>query len=406
MNASLIAVGSEMLTPTRIDTNSLFLTEHLNALGVEVIEKRIVGDDRARLAAAARTAMADVAIVILTGGLGPTEDDVTRDAVADALGRKQSLNESVLAAIAGRFARMGRKMADNNRRQAFVIEGAEILDNPRGTAPGLWIADGDRVVMLLPGPPREMKPMFTELCLPKLRAMLPPQFIATRWFRVAGMGESDLDALIAPVYTKVSNPVTTVLAKPGDVEIHLRSRAATVVEAEKLCNEVGEPILALLGDRVYSINGDPLEAAVGALLMSRGETVSVAESCNGGLLGARLTETPGSSAWFAGGRIVYTAATKRVLIGEFTDDPVSEPVAARLASAIAAETGASWGLSITGIAGPDGGTDEHPLGTIWIGIARRGGSASARAFKFIGERSRIRSMAVQTALDLLRKSLR
>lgn len=405
MNASIIAVGSEMLGPVRLDTNSLFLTQHLNILGIEVIEKRIIGDDRARLAAAIQDSLALAQIVILSGGLGPTEDDITRDAAATALGVGQTLDPDVIAWIEQRFARLGRKMAGNNRRQANILNGAEILANPNGTAPGQWIVHNGHIVMLLPGPPREIQPMFVNVCMPKLRQLMPPMAIATRWYRVAGMGESDVDALLAPAYTKYENPVTTILAKPGDVEIHLRARADSSEEAERLCAELGTQIVELLGDRLYSMDGGTLDAAVGKLLVQRGETVSVAESATAGMLGARFTDSSGSSAWFVGGRIVYTKALKESLIGEFHEDPVSEEVAKRLAAAIARETGSTWGVSITGVAGPEGGTEENPVGTVWVGIARANGGVEARRLQLFGERARVRSMAAQSALDLLRKKL-
>src|SRR3984885_10418588 len=279
MEAEIIAVGSELLTSQRVDTNSLFITDHLNSLGVEVRRKMIVGDDRELLTASIREAIARVPIVILTGGLGPTEDDLTRDAVAAATGRKLIFRDDLRDAIAERFARMNRKMADINLRQAYAVEGAEALANPNGTAPGQWLEVGDRVVMLLPGPPHEMKPMFTNHCVPRLALRLPAQVIRTRFYRVAGMGESDLDQLIAPVYTKYTNPVTTILAAPSDIQIHLRARCETADEAETLLNEVGPPIEALLGDRIYSRNGDSLEAVVGAMLANKGATLSAAESC-------------------------------------------------------------------------------------------------------------------------------
>jgi nicotinamide-nucleotide amidase len=402
VNAEIVAVGSEMLTPTRLDTNSLFLTDHLNALGVEVVAKRIVGDDRARLTEAVRHALSAAEIVIVTGGLGPTEDDVTRDAVAAALGRGMEEDEQALAWIADRFARMKRTMAPNNRRQAMRIEGAVLFDNPRGTAPGQWLETGGKVVALLPGPPNELRPMTENHLLPRLRSLLPPMVIAVRQFRVAGMGESDVDALIAPVYTRYTNPVTTILAKAGDVQVHLRARAAEASDAEELCARVAAEMEPLLGDRIYSRNGDPLEAAVGALLKARGETVAVAESCTGGMLGARLTEVPGSSGWFAGGSIVYSREAKQALIGEFEEDPVSEPVARRLAEA-AART-ATWGVSITGVAGPGSPSPDLPVGLVWIGLASAAGS-EAKRFEFLGDRARIRTLATQTALNLLRLRL-
>lgn len=398
--AEIIAVGSEMLTPIRYDTNSLFLTTHLNALGIEVVGKRIVGDDRQRLAEAISHALSAAGLVILTGGLGPTEDDVTRDAVCLALGLAQSENAGVLAAIEARFARLGRRMASNNRRQAMVPDTAEVFENPHGTAPGLWIEKVGKIVALLPGPPREMRPMVEAWLVPRLRTMLPPMVLATRRFRVARMPESELDALIAPVYTKYTNPATTVLAKAGDIEIQLRARAATREAAEDLCDEVANPIEDLLGNRIYSRNGDALETAVGHLLRDRGDTVAVAESCTGGLLGMRLTETPGSSAWFRGGYITYHDDLKRQLIGEFSVSPVSEEVAQRLAATARERAAATWGISITGWAGPDG---DEP-GVAWIGIADAIG-VKAQRFRFFGERERDRTLAAQTALDLLRLRL-
>jgi nicotinamide-nucleotide amidase len=404
VNAEIIAVGSEMLTPQRVDTNSLYLTDQLNALGIEVIFKCVVGDDRALMAATIRTAIERSGLVILSGGLGPTEDDVTRDAVAEALGRPMRYDEAIFEGITAMFARLGRKVAENNKRQAMVIEGAEVLPNDRGTAPGLWIPIERGGVLLLPGPPRELTNLWEKQARARIEAITEPKVIRTRWLRVAGMGESDLDQLIAPVYTKYVNPATTILAKMGDVEVHLRARCETAEEAEALLAEVAPPIEALLGDRIYSRNGDPLETAVGHLLRDRGATAAVAESCTGGLLGARFTDAPGSSAWFRGGYLVYNADLKRALIGEFTEDPVSEPVALRLAAAAASKAGATYGVSVTGIAGPDGGTEENPVGTVWIGVAGPQG-AEAKRFRFPGERSRVRTLAATYALDRLRQAL-
>ena len=409
MNAEILAVGSELLTPQRVDTNSLWLTERLNGLGVEVVTKTIVGDDRERLAALFAAALSRSSIVILSGGLGPTEDDVTRDAVAQALGRKLVFRDDLCEAIAERFRRMGRPMAEINKRQAWVVEGAEVLANPRGTAPGLWLDLEGKVAMLLPGPPGELKPMFTEHCESRLRALLPSMSIATAWFRVAGMGESDLDALIAPVYTRYTNPVTTILAAPGDVQIHLRARCGTEEEARALASELGSKIEELLGPRIYSRDGSSLEAAVGQLLLERGETLAVAESCTGGMLGERITAVSGSSAYFRGGFVTYTNEMKTALLGvdpaliaEHTE--VSEPVAAAMANGARDRTGAAYVLSVTGYAGPNGGTETNPVGTVYIGLADATGTR-ARRFQFsgLGGRERIRSLAATTALDWLRR---
>jgi nicotinamide-nucleotide amidase len=409
MNAEIIAVGSELLTPDRLDTNSLFLTSQLNELGVEVVMKSVVGDDRERLAATVAAALERSGIVVLSGGLGPTEDDITRDAVAAALGRNQSFHPEVLEWIEERFRRMNRKMAENNRRQAFIVDGAEVIHNPRGTAPAQWIETGGRVVMLLPGPPREIKPLFTEECVPRLAKMLPRRVLRTRFYRVSGMGESDLDHLIAPIYKPYANPVTTILAGAGDIQIHLRAQCATEEEAERLLASVGERIEMALGTRIYSSNGDPLEKVIGVLLTQRGEKLTVAESCTGGMLAERITSVPGSSQYFLGGFLTYRDEMKTEMVGVRPEllaehSAVSEPVARAMAEGAARRTGAAIALSVTGVAGPGGGSGETPAGTVYIGLAHPGGSLAMR-HQFVGDRHRVRSLACQYALDLLRRHM-
>jgi nicotinamide-nucleotide amidase len=404
MEATIIAVGSEMLTPAKTDTNSLYLTDQLNALGIEVVEKYVVGDDRLRLTNEIVFALGHSQFVFITGGLGPTEDDVTRDAVAAALGRSQSTSEEVCRIIEERFRRLNRRMSEVNRRQASIIDGADILPNDRGTAPGQWVTSGYRVVVLLPGPPREMRVMFEQQCLPRLAAMVPPMVIRTRFYRVAGMPESDLDQLISPVYMRYTNPVTTILAAQSDIQIHLRARCATTEEAESLLAEVGAQIEPLLGDRLYTCTGEPLEACVGAMLAQRRETLFVAESCTGGLLAERITRVPGSSVYFAGGAVAYTMAMKGTLLGVPEGaHPVSEDTARIMAEAAVKRYGATWAISITGEAGPESSTDA-PVGTVFIGIAGPKDTVVKRSM-FLGDRDRIRTFATQTALDLLRHQL-
>jgi nicotinamide-nucleotide amidase len=409
MQAEIIAVGSELLTPQRMDTNSLWLTGQLNALGVDVTQKCVVGDDRDRLAEAVRSGVARAHIVILSGGLGPTEDDVTREAVAQALTRRLVFSDEAMAALEARYARLGRRMAENNRRQAFLVEGALKLDNPNGTAPGQWIDLAGRIVLLLPGPPSELEPMFTDHCLPRLREWLPQRALRTRWYRVSGMAESDLDQLISPLYKPYTNPTTTVLAAAGDIQIHLRAFCDTEEEAERLVAELGAKIEKTLGRRIYSTNGDPLEAAVGHLLLERGATLAVAESCTGGLLGAKITDVPGSSNWFLGGFLVYGKAMKTRLLG--LDDKlveahgvVSEAVAQAMAESARDRTRATYALSITGEAGPESATLGVAPGTVWIGLATPEG-VEARLFRWAGDRGRVRAFAVQAALNLLRLRL-
>jgi nicotinamide-nucleotide amidase len=408
MNAEIIAAGSELLTPARSDTNSLWLTARLNELGVEVTQKTIVGDDRERLAGAVRGALERVEIVIVTGGLGPTEDDVTREAVALALGRGLEFSEQIYGWIQQRFARFGRRMAEINRRQAFLIAGAEKLENPNGTAPGQWIDAGGKMIALLPGPPGEMKPVFEKACVARLRDRLPRASIGTRCYRVAGMGESDVDQLIAPLYKPYAGVVTTILAAAGDIQIHLRARAGTAAQAEALVAEVGAKIEATLGERIYSNDGAPLENVVGERLKRRGETVAVAESCTAGLLGARITDVAGASAWFAGGFLVYQTVMKTRLLGVDAElieaqGVVSEAVARALAASARGRTGATWALAVTGAAGPEAASGAEP-GTVWIGLAGPGGTEAQR-YRFPGERGRVRAFAAQSALNLLRLRL-
>jgi nicotinamide-nucleotide amidase len=411
-DAEIIAVGSELLTHERVDTNSLFVTEQLNVLGVEVRRKVVIGDDRARLAAAIRDALSNAEIVVLSGGLGPTEDDLTRDAVADALGRKLIFSQEICDQIEERFRRFQRKMAEINKRQAYLIEGAAALDNPRGTAPGQWIEThinaAGRIVMLLPGPPGELKPMFMHQCVPRLTQFLPPQVIRVRQFRVAGMGESDLDQLIAPVYTKYTNPATTILAGAGDIHVNLRARGETEEEVERLLNEVCPPIEALLGDRIYSRNGDSLETVVGEFLRKRKATLSAAESCTGGLFGQRVTSIPGSSDYFVGGFITYSAEMKTALLGVDpalieAHTPVSDEVARAMAKGARAKTGSTYAISITGEAGPQSSTGLPP-GTIFLGFASEEGTDS-RKLHLPGDRNRVRNLAAQSALDFVRREL-
>src|SRR5579872_35903 len=408
MNAEIIAVGSELLTPQRLDTNSLFLTQQLNDLGVEVTTKYVVGDNRDHVADAVRRAMSRAEIVILSGGLGPTEDDVTRDAVALAVDRKLVFHAEIADQIEQRFRQAGRKMSEVNRRQAFVIEGADVLPNDRGTAPGQWIDDSQTSIVLLPGPPHELKAMFTRQCLTRLARVVPKQVIRTLVFRVAGMAESDLDQTISPVYKKYENPVTTILAGDGDIQIHLRARTATEAEAATLLAEVAGPIELLLGDRIYSRNGETLEATVGELLKNQHATLTVAESVTGGLLAQRITSVPGSSNYFLGGFLTYSKKLKTELLGVSQETieqcgAVSAETAEAMAIGARRRTGSTFALSITGEAGPEP-SENVPVGTVYVGLADAAGCQVVHRV-FLGDRARIRVFATQMALDMLRKKI-
>jgi nicotinamide-nucleotide amidase len=408
--AEIIAIGSELLTPQRVDTNSLIITEHLNLLGAEVVRKQVIGDDRERLTEAIRAAVERSDIVILIGGLGPTEDDVTRDATAAALGRKLLLSLEQESTLINRFRQMNRPMAKNNLRQAYLVEGAEAMLNPHGTAPGQFLSTNRGAIALLPGPPRELKPMVENELVPRLRPVLPLSVIRVRTFRITGIGESDLDTLIAPVYSKYTNPVTTVLSSPGDLFVHLRAQCDTEAQADALLREVGNPIAELLGDRVYSeLADDGLETVVARLLRKQHANVAVAESCTGGMVAVRLTDQPGSSDYFIASYVTYNADQKHQILGVPKDliekhSPVSEQVAASMAEGARRRSGATYGLSTTGYAGPAGGTEFDPVGTVYLGLASPAGTRVVRV-RYGGDRYRTRTLATQAILDLLRKTL-
>jgi nicotinamide-nucleotide amidase len=417
MNAEIIAVGSEMLTHKRVDTNSLFLTEHLNNLGIEVTAKHVVGDDRDRLTSAIRRSMEGAQVVITSGGLGPTEDDLTRDAVAAALDRHLVFNQAINDGIEQRFRAMNRAMPEINRRQAMVIEGAHVLTNDRGTAPGQWIDEGAGVLMMLPGPPHELKSMFTRQCLPRLERAVrlmtgaPPSAIRTLELRISGMSESELDQAIAPIYKRYENPVTTILAHNSDMQVHLRARCATETEAEMLLAEVGAQIDAALGERIYSRNGDPLEAVVGRQLGSLHATLAVAESATGGGLGERISSVPGCSAWFLGGLVTYTNRMKIELLDVPADlllryGAVSAEAAAAMASGARRRTGATWTVSVTGNAGPTTDGDQAPVGMVHVGISGPMDTETWHRHWPASDRARVRAFAAQMALDLLHRKLK
>ena len=413
MNAEIIAVGSELLTPFRMDTNSLYLTEQINQLGVEVIFKSVVGDDLQRLTAAAQHALFRSDIVIFSGGLGPTEDDLTREAVAAALGVSLRRDQEILSGIEKRFAARGWKMSPNNAKQADVLEGATVLPNGNGTAPGQWltgkIEGRERIVILLPGPPHELKALFEAECRERLRATLPVAFLATRVLKVAMLGESHVDARVAPIYKRFSDVQTTILAGAGEIQLHFKSRAQTMEAAQSRLDEAADAVEEELDDAVYSRDGQSLEQIVGYWLQMRGATLAVAESCTGGLLGERITSVGGSSRYFAGGAIVYSNAVKTELAGVPADmierhGAVSREVAAALAEAIRYRCESTLGIGITGVAGPTGGTPEKPVGLVFHALASATGTDVVERI-FPGDRKRIRWFATTLALDMVRRKL-
>ncbi len=410
LNAEIIAIGSEMLTPFRLDTNSLWLTERLNSMGVEVKLKTVVGDDEARLEETVRDAMKRSEIVIATGGLGPTEDDITRKIFARVLKRQLILEDAILEKIRARFARRNMPMPEINARQALVIHGAQILENNNGTAPGMLITEGKCTVVLLPGPPREMKPIFDASVAPVLKQRAGDMLIVRRTLSIFGLTESATDELAAPIYTKYRNPSTTILFKDGQIELHLTAQARGESEAVKLLDELGGRLDEVLGEYVFSRNNETLEEVVGQSLKMRGYTLATAESCTGGLLAGRITDVPGSSEYFLEGVVSYSNEAKIDLLGVpkkwiKTHGAVSEQVAGAMAAGIRKRAGSTFGVGVTGVAGPGGGSPEKPVGLVYITLAD-GSQTTTRKFIFPGDRQFIRTLSVNAALDMVRRRIK
>lgn len=406
-------MGSEMLTPHRVDTNSLYLTEQLNLLGIDVIFKSIVGDDMRRLVAAAQHGLFRSDILILSGGLGPTEDDLTREAAAEALGVCLRRDPEIVSKLEQRFAQRGWRMTPNNAKQADVLEGAVVLPNPNGTASGQWLSgqfEGrERIVILLPGPPHEMKALFEGEVRPRLREKVPPAHLFTRTLKVAMLGESAVDARVAPIYKRFSDVETTILAGAGEIELHFKTRAATLEDARARADEVAGLVEDELDDAVYSRNGESLEQIVGYWLQMRNSTVAVAESCTGGLLAERITSISGSSRYFLGGAVVYSNALKTELAGVPAEmierhGAVSREVAVALAEGIRYRCESTLGVGVTGVAGPGGGSAEKPVGLVFHAVASDSGTEVVQR-NFPGDRKRIRRFASTMALDMIRKTL-
>jgi nicotinamide-nucleotide amidase len=411
--AEIIAVGSEMLTPSRQDTNSLFLTSRLNELGISVAFKTIVGDNREHLTSVAQTAVSRADICIFMGGLGPTEDDLTREAVADALGVELKRDHEIVTTMYKRFAERRLQMPDNNARQADMLRGAMVLPNSRGTAPGQWLEmehDGEpRILILLPGPPHELEALWEKQCVPRLRAIVPPAAIASRVLKTAMLPESAADARTAPIYKKHPEVETTVLAGQGQVELHLRATGATQEDAQAAVDKLAGELEDELGDAVFSSSGESLEQIVGYYLQMRNLKLAVAESCTGGMVAERITSVAGSSRYFLGGAVVYSNDLKTL----FADVPplmieahgaVSKEVALALADNIREICNADIGVGVTGIAGPGGGTEEKPVGLVYVAVTD-GRKQEVVQRRFPGDRERIRRWASQQALDLVRRML-
>lgn len=413
-HAVIIAVGSELLTPDRVDTNSLLVTRRLDELGVRLRYKTVVGDCRDDLAQALRLAIPRADLIVVSGGLGPTADDVTRETVAAVFGLPLDEDPDVVAAIRARFAARGLPMPDINRRQALIPRGASALANAQGTAPGLWIERSGVACAALPGPPRELRSMLETVARERIAPLSGGEGVFRRVIRVTGRSESHVEEAAHPVYSRWrSAPVpieTSILASLGQIELHLAARSRTRAAAAAALDDATHALAGVLGRDLVSSDGALLETVVGRLLRAAGRRVAVAESCTGGLVASRLTDVAGSSAYVQAGWVVYGNEAKVALLGgdaaEIAEHgAVSEPVARALASAARERAGVDYGLGLTGIAGPGGGTPAKPVGTVYVALAGPQGPPRVRALRLPGAREQVKYQASQAALDLLRRAL-
>lgn len=404
--ASILAVGSELLGTTRLDTNSLFLTGELEAIGVRVVRKACVVDGWDELRAELRFALERAPLLVVTGGLGPTEDDRTKEAVAHLLGRRLLRDEEILATLKERFRKRGFEMPAVNEKQADVIEGAFVLSNRRGTAPGYVVEDGGRTIVLLPGVPHEMKALFVEAVVPRLTGGAPREGLHRRVLKVAGLGESMVEQLVKPVYeAHREHDVTILAAAPGEVQLHFTARGGRE-EAGRTLDVLEDAFRAALGGAFFGRDEETLEGVVGRLLREAGRTLALAESCTGGMIAARLTDVAGSSDVFPGGVVAYANEAKVALLGVSPESiarfgAVSEQVAREMAAGARRRFGASAGLAVTGVAGPSGGTPEKPVGTVHLALDAESGSRHER-LTLAGDRAMIRRWTTSAALGMVR----
>ncbi|MFN7975812.1 MAG: competence/damage-inducible protein A [Acidobacteriota bacterium] len=410
MTAEIVAVGSEMLTPDRSDTNSLWLTAMLGGMGITVGAKHIVPDDEDAIARTLGQCLSASDLVIVCGGLGPTEDDVTRQAVSRKLRRPLALHRDILGGIEERFRRLGIPMPRINARQGMVPRGAIVVPNGAGTAPGLLLSHRGRAVLVLPGPPNELRAVWGE-ARPHLEALLGParRALVARKLLVAGLSESRVDEIASPLYKRARGIRTTILFSAGQIELHLNGEAATEAAARRRVDALAAKLRTALGTHVFGEAEETLEQVVVDGLRRRGARVATAESCTGGLLGQRITSVPGSSDVYELGVVTYANWAKHDLIGVKEETleahgAVSEETAREMAEGVRARGRAAYGLAITGIAGPDGGTESKPVGTVYVGLASGRGTRVVRLM-LPGRRESVRRLATQAALNMLRLDL-
>lgn len=409
MKAEIIAVGTELLLGQINNTNARFLSEKLARLGIDVFWHVAVGDNEARLREAIKTALGRSDLIVFCGGLGPTRDDLTKETVAGVLGLPLVKSEEWEAKLKEIFARLGRTMTQNNLKQACLPEGAKLLNNSNGTAPGIFIKWREKTLILLPGPPRELEPMFETEVVPLLTSGDGYRLILSRVLKVAGVGESALEEVLSDLFENQGNPTIAPLAKLSEVHLRLTAKAASHAEAAAMLDQLEEQVKKRLGDAVYGIDEETMADAVAKLLFKTGKTLAVAESCTGGLLSHMLTNVPGSSEYFLQGVVTYSNQAKTDLLGVKPSllreyGAVSEETARAMAERIRHRAQSDYSLAVTGIAGPGGGTQNKPVGLVYIALGTESGTHCKR-FNLWGDRQTIKERAAVTALNMLRLHL-
>ncbi len=410
MQAELLAVGSELLVPGRQETNAATLTRYLLERGCKVVARTTIADDAQALTDSFRLALSRADLVIATGGLGPTEDDLTRECAATALGATLIREPSYVEWLKERFKRFNRPMPSVNEKQADRIEGGRLLMNEKGTAPGQMIERDGKILVLLPGPPREMLPLFEREVLPVVEARASGERIVMRIIRIAGMGESDVEQQVAPIYKTFNNPVTTILGGASEVELQLVGTGPTDAFALEKVEQLASRIREVLGPRIYTERGETLENVVAALFMRRGLKLALAESCTGGLVTSRLVSIPGVSAFLDRAFVTYSDKAKRDELGVREETlrsfgAVSEETAREMAAGAIRASGANVAIAVTGIAGPTGGSAEKPVGTVCFALEGALGARSTRRIFPSADRERIIQQAANSALEILRRAL-
>lgn len=409
MKCEIISVGTELLLGDIVNTNSQYLSERLADLGFDVHYHHTVGDNEARLVEAGRASLERSELLVFTGGLGPTDDDITRETVAKLMGLAIHNDETILTKIQDFYDKLNRPMPEINKKQANVPEGALVLDNPNGTAPGLILEKDNKYAILLPGPPKEMIPMFENKVVPWLKEKGDGSVIESKTLRVVGVGESAVQEKLQHIFDTQTNPTVAPYAKTSETHLRVTAKASNRLEAEKMILPMVKEIEEILGTNIYGYDDTTLEMAILDLAKSKGVTLSTAESCTGGLISSRLTDIGGASDAYIGSVVSYSNEIKMKLLGVKPETleahgAVSAETAAEMAEGVRRVTGADIGISTTGIAGPGGGSEEKPVGLAYIGIATAEGTKTIRNFA-LGNREKIKWNTATRALDFLRREM-